>query len=163
MVQVVKDLNSHIILSYYTVTITFQPTNVTVSSGEIVRFTCVVRIGRQQMGAATDNVKWNDNMGNIITRLSTDPYMVDNDFENVDQDILLTSTLTITNVNTQHAGLYQFVLSLRNGSVMSREASLSILIGNSTFILLFILVEMFTLHRWSISLPSVLTLITICD
>jgi len=70
-------------------------------------------------------------MGNTIVRGSTDPYIVDNDFEDI---MYLTSTLTITNVNAQHAGLYQFVLSLNNGDVMSREASLSVLKGIKIFI-----------------------------
>ena len=88
-------------------------------------FTCVVDLGDRN--ANTDDIKW-DNMGNAITRVSTDPYMVENDFEEGDQ---LISTLTIKNVNTQHAGLYQFVLSLSDGDVMSREAFLSILTGKS--------------------------------
>jgi len=80
-------------------------------------------------GTTTDDVKWDDNMGNVITRISTDPYMVLNDFENVGQDRQVTSTLTIYNVNSQHAGLYQFVLSLNYGDVMSRETSLTVLTG----------------------------------
>jgi len=87
-------------------------------------FTCVVNLRRQT--ANSNNPRWNDNMGNTITRGSTDPYIVDNE---VGQDRYLTSTLTITNVNTQHVGLYQFVLSLNDGDVMSREASLSVLKG----------------------------------
>ena len=83
-------------------------------------------------GITTDDAKWDDNMGNAITRLSTDPYMMENDFDNVGQDWKVTSTLTISNVNTQHAGLYQFVLSLNDGDVMSREASLTVLTGTKT-------------------------------
>jgi len=73
-------------------------------------------------------------MGNAITRTTTDPYMVDNDFENFGQSLQLTSTLTITNVNTLHAGLCQFVLSLNDDYVMSREASLSVLAGIENFV-----------------------------
>ena len=154
MVQVVKDLNSYIILSYYTVTITRQPADVTVLSGGTAMFICVVKIGRPTMGdVTTDDVKWNDNMGNAITRTSTDPYMVDNDFENVGQDLQLTSTLTITNVNTQQAGLYQFVLSLKDDDMTSREASLSVPAGNCNFTF-----ACGNVHRWSMCLPSVLTL-----
>ena len=69
----------------------------------------------------------------MVTRLSTDPYMVDNDFYAVGQDFQLTSTLIISNVNTQHAGLYQFVLSLYDGDVMSRETFLSVLTGIENF------------------------------
>ena len=90
-------------------------------------FTCVVDLGDQN--ANTDDIKW-DNMGNAITRVSTDPYMVKNDFGEGD---LLISTLTIKNVNTQHAGLYQFVLRLNDGDVMSREASLNLLTGRVNF------------------------------
>ena len=89
-------------------------------------------------GVTADDAKWDDNMGNAITRLSTDPYLVDNDFEAVGQDVvILYSTLTITNVNTQHAGLYQFVLSLNGGDVMSWEASLTVLTGITNFIFAF--------------------------
>jgi len=109
------------------VTITTQPSDLAVPSGGTVAFTCVVNVRRQTVN--NNNVRWNDNMGNTITRISIDPYMVDNDIENVGQDIQLTSTLTITNVNTQHAGLYQFVLRLNDGDVMSREAFLSVLKG----------------------------------
>jgi len=116
----------------FSVNITTQPTDVTVPSGGTALFICVVRIGRQTI--TNDDVKWDDNMGNAITRVSTDPYIVDNDFENVGQDLHLTSTLTITNVNTQHAGLYQFVLSLNDGDLMSREASLSVLAGIEIFV-----------------------------
>ncbi|XP_065890141.1 uncharacterized protein [Dysidea avara] len=103
------------------VTITTQPSDVAVPSGGTAVFTCVVDLGDQN--ANTDDIKW-DNMGNAITRVSTDPYMVKNDFGEGD---LLISTLTIKNVNTQHAGLYQFVLRLNDGDVMSREASLNLL------------------------------------
>ena len=89
-------------------------------------FTCVVDLGRQT--ATTDDVKWN-NMGKVITRSSADPYMVNNDFENFGQVSQLNSTLTIKNVNTQHAGLYQFLLCLNDGDVMSKEASLNLLTG----------------------------------
>ena len=87
-------------------------------------FTCVVDLDQN---VNSDDIKW-DNMGNAITHVSTDPYMVENDFEEGDQ---LISTLTIKNVNAQHRGLYQFVLSLNDGDVMSREAFLSILTGKS--------------------------------
>jgi len=107
------------------VTITIQPSDVSVPSGGTAVFTCVVNL--RIRAVTSNNARWNNNMGNTITRGSTDPYMVDNDFENVDQDTHLTSTLTITNVNTQHAGLYQFVLSLNDGDVVSRDASLSVL------------------------------------
>jgi len=110
------------------VTITAQPSDVTVPSGGTAVFTCVVNLRRQITNS--NNARWNDSMGNIITRGSMDPYMVDNEFEFVGDDWHLTSTLTFTNVNTQHAGLYQFVLSLNDGDVvMSREASLSVLKG----------------------------------
>jgi len=91
-------------------------------------FTCVVNLRRRRT-ANSNNARWVNNLGNTITLRSTDPYIVDNGVGNVGQDRYLTSTLTITNVNTQHAGLYQFVLSRSNGDVMSREASLSILKG----------------------------------
>jgi len=128
------------VISFYfiTVAIITQPTNVIVPSGGTARFSCIVSIGRQFGGVTTDNVKWDDiNMGNAITHRSRDPYMVENDFENVGQDLQLTSTLTITNVNTQHAGLYQFVLSLNGGDVMSWEASLTVLTGITNFIFAF--------------------------
>jgi len=109
------------------VTITTQPSDVAVPSGGTAMFTCVVNLRRQIV--TINNARWNDNMGNTITLASTDPYIVDNDFEIVDLDVYLTSTLTITNVNTQHAGVYQFVLSLNDGDMMSREAFLSVLKG----------------------------------
>jgi len=90
-------------------------------------FTCVVNLRRQDPNS--NDARWTNNMGNTITLGNTDSYIVDNDFENVGQDRYLTSTLTITNVNAQHAGLYQFILSLNDGDVMSREASLSVLKG----------------------------------
>jgi len=119
-------------------------------------FSCIVSLG-QLSSVNTDDVKWDDNMGNAITRSSTNPYMVENDFENVNQGILLTSTLTIINVNTQHVGLYQFVLSLNDVEVMSWEASLSVLKGNSNFTFTFW--SCGNVYRWSMSLPSVFTLI----
>ncbi|XP_065890845.1 uncharacterized protein [Dysidea avara] len=106
---------------YFSVTTTTQPSDVAVPSGGTAVFTCVVDL--RDRNANTDDIKW-DSMGNAITRASTDPYMVENDFEEGDQ---LISTLTIKNVNTQHAGLYQFVLSLNDCDVMSREAFLTIL------------------------------------
>jgi len=105
-----------------------QPSDVGVPSGGTAVFTCVVDLRRQIV--TFSDTRWNNNMGNTITRGSTDPFMVDNYIENVGQDRYLTSTITITNVNTQHVGLYQFVLSLIDGDVMmSREASLSVLKG----------------------------------
>jgi len=111
----------------YVVTITTQPSDVSVPSGGTAMFTCVVNLRMQAVNI--NNAIWMNNMGNTIARGSTDPYMVDNDFEIGGEDLHLTSTLTITNVNTQHAGLYQFVLSLNDDDVMSREASLSVLKG----------------------------------
>ena len=111
---------------FFSVTITTQPNDVVVPPGGTAVFTCVVDLGRQT--ANTDDVKWN-NMGKVITRSSTDPYMVNNDFENFGQDSQLNSRLTIKNVNTQHAGLYQFLLRLNDGDVMSRNASLNLLTG----------------------------------
>ena len=88
-------------------------------------FTCVVDVTNENVN--NDDVRWN-NMGNIITVLSTDPYMVTTDL-NV-RFTQLTSTLTITNVRTEHAGLYQcVVVSTRDGDVMSGTAVLSVLIG----------------------------------
>ena len=117
-------------LEFVTVTITTQPTDVTVLSGGTARFICVVKIGRPTMEfVTTDDIKWDDNMGNAITFRSINTYYVDNDFENVGQDLQIVSTLTIINVNTQHAGLYQFVISLNDVDVISREASLSVLTG----------------------------------
>ena len=115
---------------FFSVTITTQPSDVAVPSGGTAVFTCVVDLGGQ--AANTDDVKW-DNMGNAITRVSTDPYMVNNDFETFGQHWQLNSTLTINSVNTRHPGLYQFVLSLNDGDVTSREASLSVLTGTETF------------------------------
>ncbi|XP_065910676.1 uncharacterized protein [Dysidea avara] len=106
--------------------VTTQPSDIAVPSGGTAVFTCVVDLGDQN--ANTDDIKW-DNMGNAITRASTDPYMVENDFEG---GVQLISTLTIKNVNTQHAGLYQFVLNLNDGDVMSREASLIVLAATIT-------------------------------
>jgi len=110
------------------VTITAQPSDVSVPSGGTAVFTCVVNLRRETF--TINNPRWVNNMGNIIPIGSTDPYIVDNGIENVGQDRYLTSALTITNVNTQHAGLYQFVLILNDGDVvMSREAFLSVLKG----------------------------------
>ena len=121
---------------YFLVTITTQPSDVAVPSGGTAVFTCVVDLGDRN--ANTDDIKW-DNMGNAITRVSTDPYMVENNFDKDDQ---LISTLTIKNVNTQHTGLYQFVLSLNDGDVMSREATLNLLTGREILpLFLFVLVQ----------------------
>ena len=114
-------------------------------------FTCVVDLGDQN--ANTDDIKW-DNMGNAITRASTDPYMVENDFEG---GVQLISTLTIKNVNTQHAGLYQFVLNLNDGDVMSREASLIVLAGIETLHLFLVFVQVYTKLMVNIYMPSILT------
>ena len=123
-------------IMYFSVTTTTQPSDVAVPSGGTAVFTCVVDL--RDRNANTDDIKW-DSMGNAITRASTDPYMVENDFEEGDQ---LISTLTIKNVNTQHAGLYQFVLSLNDCDVMSREAFLTILTGRKILhLFLFVLVQ----------------------
>ena len=119
-----------------------------------------MRIGTQNLGSVTtDDVKWINNMGNARTRVSTHPYMVDNKFEDIDQDLHLTSTLTITNVNTQHAGLYQFILSINDSDVMSRKATLSVLKGNSKFIFTFC--SCGNDHRRSMCISFEFTLITI--
>ena len=86
-------------------------------------FTCLVELGRQNIN--TDDIQW-DHMGHAIIHLSTNSYMVINDYTN--EGTLLNSTLIITNVRREHAGPYQFTLDL-NDVVMSRRATLTVLIG----------------------------------
>ena len=85
-------------------------------------FTCFVELGEN----VNTDVQW-DHMGNAITRLSTNPYMVINDF--FDGFTQLNSTLIITKVRREHVGPYQFILDLNDGDVMSRRATLTVLIG----------------------------------
>jgi len=66
-------------------------------------------------------------MGNAITHLSINPYMVINDYTNGDTQ--LNSTLIITNVRREHAGPYQFVLDLNDDDVMSKRVTLTVLAG----------------------------------
>ena len=104
-------------------TITTQPRNVTVPLGGTAVFTCLVVLTQN---VNTDDVQW-DHMGNAITSLSTNPYMVINDITNGATH--LNSTLIITNVRREHVGPYQFVLDLNDDVVMSRRATLTVLIG----------------------------------
>ena len=100
-----------------------QPKDVAVRLGETAVFTCYVELGNENVN--TDDVLW-DHMGSAITRSSTNPYMVINDF--TDGATQLNSTLMIINVRREHVGPYQFVLDLNDG-VMSRRATLTVLIG----------------------------------
>jgi len=128
-------------------------------------FTCVVNV--RGITANSNNARWMNNMGNTITRGSTNPYVVNNGIENVGQDRYLTSTLTITNVNTQQAGLYQFVLGVNNDDVMSREAFLSVLKGTYT-LKFFVQVPAYIYSSVSLKLLSIyqkleLLYLVICD
>ena len=88
-------------------------------------FTCLVEL--RQKNINNDDVQW-DHMGNT---LSINPYMVKNDITNGATQ--LNSTLIITNVRREHVGPYQFVLDLNDGDVMSRRATLTVLIGTQIF------------------------------
>jgi len=119
---------NYFIVIFYTATITRQPGDVTVPFGGTAVFTCLVELDEN---VNPDDVQWN-HMGNAITPLSTNPYMVINDISNgVTQ---LNSTLMITNVKREHVGPYQFVLDLNDGDVMSRRATLTVLIGTKKLI-----------------------------
>ena len=113
----------HIAVLCFAVTITTQPRDVTVPLGGTAVFTCLVELDEN---VGTDDVQW-DHMGNVITHLSTNPYVVINDITN--EATQLNSTLIITNVMGEHVGPYQFVLDLNDGVVMSRRATLTVLIG----------------------------------
>jgi len=86
-------------------------------------FTCLVELNEN---INTDDVQWN-HMGNAITPLSTNTYKVINDLSNGAEQ--LNSTLIITNVMREHVGPYQFVLDSNDGVVMSKRATLTVLIG----------------------------------
>ena len=87
-------------------------------------FTCLVELDEN---VNSDDIQW-DHMGHAIIHLSTNPYMVINDYTN--EGTLLNSTLIITNVRREHVGPYQFVFDLNdNGVMMSRRATLTVLIG----------------------------------
>ena len=86
-------------------------------------FTCLVELNEN---VGTDDVKW-DHMGHAITRSSTNPYMVINEF--FDGFTQLNSTLIITNVRREHVGPYQFVLDLNDGDVMSKRVTLTVQLG----------------------------------
>ena len=104
--------------------ITTQPSDVAVPAGGEAVFTCVVQVDENIID---DDVRWN-HMGNNITVMSTDPYMVT--YEVTNGLRLLTSTLTITNVRMEHAGPYKFVLiNTRGGDVISETAVLTVLAG----------------------------------
>ena len=108
---------------YFAVTIITQPGDVTVPLGGTAVFACLVELNEN---VNTDDVQW-DHMGNAITHSSTNPYMVINDITN--GFLQLNSTLIINNVRREHVGTYQFVLDLNDGGVMSRRATLTVLIG----------------------------------
>ena len=86
-------------------------------------FTCLV-MGLNK-NVMTEDVHW-DYMGNAITSFKNS-YEIINDFPNPFTQ--LNSTLIITNVRREHVGPYQFVLKLNDVVVMSRTATLTVLIG----------------------------------
>ena len=108
----------------FAVIIITQPRDVTVPLGGTAVFTCLVELGNENV--VNDDVQW-DHMGHAITRSSTNPYMAINDF--FDGFTQLNSTLIITKVRREHVGPYQFVLDLNDDVVMSRTATLTVLIG----------------------------------
>ncbi|XP_065910952.1 uncharacterized protein [Dysidea avara] len=86
------------------VTITTEPSNVTVSTGEVAVFTCTLMVSTN---IEDRYIMWKrfDDMGNNITLASTGHYMISNDLTVSD---IINSTLTITDVRLEHAGVYQF-------------------------------------------------------
>ena len=74
---------------HFAAIITTQPRDVTVPLGGTAVFTFLVELGEN----VNTDVQW-DHMGNAITRLCTNPYMVINDF--FDGFTQLNSTLIIT-------------------------------------------------------------------
>ena len=108
----------------FAATITTQPRDVKVPLGGTAVFTCLVELRNENVH--TDDVQW-DHMGHAITSLSTNPYMVINDITNGVTQI--NSTLIITNVRREHVGPYQLIFDLNVDVVMSRRATLTVLIG----------------------------------
>ncbi|XP_065911030.1 uncharacterized protein [Dysidea avara] len=86
------------------VTITTEPSSVTVSTGEVAVFTCTLMVSTN---IDDRYIMWKrfDDMGNNITLASTGHYMISNDLTVSD---IINSTLTITDVRLEHAGLYRF-------------------------------------------------------
>ena len=121
-------IQSFHLLFYYTVTIRTQPRDVTVPLGGTAVFTCLV-VGIFEYVNNSD-IKW-DHMGNTIMNTSTNPYMVINNFAH--ETTQVKSTLIITNVSREHVGPYLFVLDLNFSDVMSRRATLTVLIGTQIF------------------------------
>ena len=114
--------SDHTSTCVFSVIITTQPRDVTVPLGGTAVFTCLVELNAN---VNNDDVQW-DHMGSNITYFSTNPCKVINDYYGVTQ---LNSTLIITNVRREHVGPYQFVLDLNDDVVMSRRATLTVLIG----------------------------------
>ena len=116
-------------LPHHTATITTQPSDVTVCTGGVAVFTCVV--DRNGTNIGTDDVMWQQiRMSGVISTLSTSltggvPFNITT---TISGDIL-TSTLTITGVTDSSSlgtSLYRCVVN----DMMSRNASLQFSSGN---------------------------------
>ena len=120
------------IMTFYTATITTPPSDVTVCTGGVVEFTCVV--DRNGTGITSDNVMWqqirtdNDQVISIsgrgiyaffiTTTLSGDT---------------ITSSLTVTGAtdsNVPGTSLYRCVVPVSD--VVSRNATISVVTGTNT-------------------------------
>ena len=120
----------HTLLIHYTAIITTQPRDVTVCTGVVVVFTCVV--DRNGTDITSDDVMWQMiRMSGGISTLSTSltggvPFNITT---TISGDIL-TSTLTVTGVtdsNLLQTSLYRCVVN----DMMSRNASLYISTGTN--------------------------------
>ena len=111
----------------HTVGVITQPNDVTVIAGEVAVFTCVMDINENSV-----NVTWkrSDIVGKAITLTNTNHYMISGKFTG--SSTQFTSTLTISDVRMEHAGLYQMVVNIRGVDVMSRKTSLTVLTGTPT-------------------------------
>ena len=110
------------VLCLQTATITTPPSDVTVCTGEIVVFTCVV--DRNGTGITSDGVMWQqirmDN-GLVVPRSGAGTLSGD----------ILTSTLTITGATDSNViGTSSYCCVVPGSDVMSRSATINIVTGS---------------------------------
>ena len=113
------------VLCLQTATITTPPSDVTVCTGEIVVFTCVV--DRNGTGITSDGVMWQQKRTDtgaitLVPRTLT--------AHNISGDII-TSTLTITGATDSNViGTSSYCCVVPGSDVMSRSATINIVTGS---------------------------------